>query len=266
MTQSATQRFESGGAILGGSTAWSLMRMSYYFWTSDLGTELGTGVLFVAGAVLCLPACWLATLVPYHPRSLSLLATLMFLATGALLVLSTGLTSLTGLSRVLREPDLLNVSMRRQLSREHFDTAVKSAFAAMQLELQCCGVSSYMDWYEHHRSLPPSCCNRVFNGKREPCVNAGNASGCLRPAIFELRNYVNAVSALACVIIIVLAVTLFAGAYTMVTGVLERSVDTRLKHQPTPLRLACLHGSAFPGAPPIVSLTSPAAIPNTQQM
>lgn len=66
---------QSGGAILGGSTAWSLMRMSYYFWTSDLGTELGTGVLFVAGALLCLPACWLATLVPYHPRSLSLLAT-----------------------------------------------------------------------------------------------------------------------------------------------------------------------------------------------
>lgn len=62
------------------------------------------------------------------------------------------------------------------------------------------------------------------------------------------------------------AVTLFAGAYTLVTGVLERSVDTRLKLQPTPLRLACLHASAFPGGPPIVSLTSPAVIPTPQQM
>lgn len=66
---------QSGGAILGGSVAWSLLRMSYYFWTSDLGVELSTSVLFMAGALLCLPTCWLSTLVPYHTKSMSLNAT-----------------------------------------------------------------------------------------------------------------------------------------------------------------------------------------------
>ncbi|KOB72765.1 Uncharacterized protein OBRU01_12272 [Operophtera brumata] len=64
----------SGGVILGGSTLWSLLRMSYYFWTTDLGIDLGSSVLFMAGALLCLPACWLATIVPYHRKSISLLA------------------------------------------------------------------------------------------------------------------------------------------------------------------------------------------------
>lgn len=50
------------------------MRISYYFWTTDLGVELGSSVLFISGALLCLPTCWLCTLVPYHPRSISLLA------------------------------------------------------------------------------------------------------------------------------------------------------------------------------------------------
>lgn len=60
---------QAGGAILGASTAWGLCKISYYFWTTELGLEVGGGVVTVAAAVLCLPASWLATLVPYYPRA-----------------------------------------------------------------------------------------------------------------------------------------------------------------------------------------------------
>ncbi|KAL0884191.1 hypothetical protein ABMA27_016196 [Loxostege sticticalis] len=236
----------SGGAILGGSTSWTLLRISYYFWTTDLGVELSASVLFVVGALLCLPACWLCTIVPYHPRALSLMATLMTLVTVAMLMLSLGLSSISGLSRAVRDPAAVNTSMLRAMSRDALDPAVKNAFAAMQMELRCCGVHSYTDWYQHRRSLPPACCNRIWNGKRgDKCDVPQHGQGCLKPALSELRNYVNALCALASAIVVVLGVTLFTAAYSVVCGVVERAEPRK----PQPLRISCLaHGAGL--APP----------------
>ncbi|KAM3968034.1 LOW QUALITY PROTEIN: uncharacterized protein ACR2FA_004854 [Aphomia sociella] len=250
----------SGGAILGGSTAWSLLRISYYFWTSDLGVELGSSVLFITGAMLCLPACWLSTLVPYHTKSMSLMATLMGLVTVAMLMLSMGLSSITGLSRAVREPSTLNASMLRAMAFDNLDPSIKSAFSAMQLELRCCGVQSYSDWYQHRGTLPPACCGRVWNGKRgEHCDVPLYTNGCLRPALAELRRYVNALSILASAIVVVMGVTLFTTAYILVTNVVERS-EARAFKPAQPLRIACL------AAPPLVSFTSPATLTNPSQM
>ncbi|KAG6453539.1 hypothetical protein O3G_MSEX008207 [Manduca sexta] len=248
---------QSGGAILGGSAAWSLLRMSYYFWTSDLGVELGSSVLFMAGALLCLPTCWLSTLVPYHPRSLSLLATLMTLVTVSMVMLALGLSSITSLSRAVREPQALNESMARAMAIDSFDPAVRSSFAAMQLELRCCGINSYADWYQHRRSLPPACCGRVWNGKRgDQCETPLYVVSCLRPALNELRNFANSLSALASAMIIVMAVTLFATAYTLVSGAVEMRA---CKPSPLPLRIACLAAPPAPPAPlaPLLTLASP---------
>ncbi|XP_059051293.1 uncharacterized protein LOC131846092 [Achroia grisella] len=249
----------SGGAILGGSTAWSLLRMSYYFWTSDLGVELGSNVLFITGAMLCLPTCWLSTLVPYHTKSMTLMATLMGLVTVAMMMLSMGMSTITGLSRAVREPTALNTSMLRAMTFDAFDPSVRSAFSAMQIELRCCGVQSYLDWYQHRRTLPPACCGRVWNGKRgDQCDIPLYGTGCLRPALAELRRHINALSALASAIIIVMGVTLFTTAYLLVTNVVERN-EARIFKPPQPLRIACLGAHS-----PLVSLTSPAALPTPQ--
>ncbi|PZC79071.1 hypothetical protein B5X24_HaOG216886 [Helicoverpa armigera] len=251
----------SGGAILGGSVAWSLLRMSYYFWTSDLGVELSSAVLFLGGALLCLPTCWLSTVVPYHVKSLSLTATLMALVSVAMVMLSVGLSSIAGLARAVRDPAAVNNSMLRAMAIDAFDPAVRSSFAAMQLELRCCGVQSYSDWYQHRRTLPPACCGRVWNGKRgDICEVPLYSMGCLRPAIAELRYFANSMSALSSAIVVVMAVTLFASAYLLVTGVVERG-EVRSHKAPAPLRIACL---AHP--PPLVALTSPAAIPHDAPM
>ncbi|CAG4941546.1 unnamed protein product [Colias eurytheme] len=231
----------SGGAILGVSTSWNLFRMSYYFWTTDLGVELGASILFIAGALLCLPACWLATLVPYYPKSISILSTLMVLVTAALVLLSTGLTSIMTLSKATRDPSMLKTSMLRALSVESQDLAVKNAFAAMQIELKCCGVNSYSDWSMHHRGLPPACCGRVMNVKSgDRCEYPLYNVGCLRPAVNELRLFVNSLSVLACSIITVMAVTLFATAYILVTGVADRTKTLQ------PLRVACFANTFMP--------------------
>ncbi|XP_045487830.1 uncharacterized protein LOC111001744 isoform X3 [Pieris rapae] len=167
----------SGGAILGGSTAWNLFRMSYYFWTTDLGVELGASVLFLSGALLCLPACWLSTLVPYYHKSMRLLAT-----------------------------------------------------------LKCCGVQYHTDWLLHRRNVPPACCGRLSLGKEiDRCVYPIYTKGCLRPAIRELRQYVNSLTVVACGIIVVMAITLFATSYTLVSGVVENANKTL-----HPLRVAYL--------------------------
>ncbi|OWR46033.1 tetraspanin-9-like [Danaus plexippus] len=239
----------SGGAILGGSATWSLMRISYYFWTTDLGVELGSSVLFISGALLCLPTCWLCTLVPYHPRSISLLASLMILVTSGLMLLSIGISSIMGLSRAVREQHTLNTTMLRTMAFEPVDIAVRSAFASMQLELKCCGVNSHTDWYLHRNTLPLACCGRVGIGKNtDHCEIPLYNRGCLRPARAELRMYANSLAVLACAIILVKAVALFATVYTMVTGVTERSLGVKQQ----PLRIAYLP------APPIVPLAPPA--------
>ncbi|XP_073967189.1 uncharacterized protein isoform X2 [Choristoneura fumiferana] len=225
----------TGAAVLGGSSTWTLMRISYYFWTTDLGVELAGGVLYVAGALLCLPVCWLTTLVPYHTKSQSLLATLLCCATAALLVLAVALVAAGGLARALRDPHALNASMHRALALDALDPAVRSSFAAMQCDLRCCGVQSYMDWYNHRRTLPPSCCGRARSGKprvAEVCATPLHAAGCLRPALIELRNYISALTTLSSAIIIILAVTVFAAAYTLVAGVVERQKPLQ------PLRVA----------------------------
>ncbi|XP_038213251.1 tetraspanin-9-like [Zerene cesonia] len=214
----------SGGAILGVSTSWNLFRMSYYFWTTDVGVELGASILFIAGALLCLPACWLASLVPYYPKSISILSTLMVLVTAALVLLSTGMTSIMALSKATRDPSMIKTSMLRAMSVESQDLAVKNAFAAMQIELKCCGVNSYSDWSMHRRGLPSACCGRVMNVKSvDRCEYPLYNVGCLRPAVNELRLFVNSLSVLTCSIICVMAVTLFATAYTLVTGVADRT-------------------------------------------
>ncbi|KPJ01007.1 hypothetical protein RR46_05272 [Papilio xuthus] len=231
----------SGGAILGGSTAFTLLRMSYYFWTTDLGVELGSIVLFIAGAFLCLPSCWLATLAPYHSKSVSILATLMLLVTTSILLLSTGMSAITGLSKAVREPGALNASMLRAMAHESVDPAVRTAFSAMQIELRCCGVQSNADWYQHRRVLPPSCCGRLLNGKNgEQCTSPMHAGGCLRPALTEIRMFINSVCVLTSAIIIVMASTLFTAAYTLVSNALERKESRALKIA-QPLRIACLH-------------------------
>ncbi|CAH1635419.1 unnamed protein product [Spodoptera littoralis] len=259
----------SGGAILGGSVAWSLLRMSYYFWTTDLGVELSSSIMFLAGALLCLPTCWLSTVVPYHVKSLSLTATLMALVSVAMIMLSMGLSSISGLSRALREPAMINNSMLRAMSIDAFDPAVRSSFAAMQIELRCCGVQSFSDWYQHRRTLPPACCGRVWNGKRgDTCDGPLYSIGCLRPALAELRYFTYSLSALSSAIVVVMAVTLFAAAYTMVTGVVERGEVSRSYKPPPALRIACLahppHGPLHAplGPAPLVALTSPAAMPH----
>ncbi|KAJ8727255.1 hypothetical protein PYW08_015652 [Mythimna loreyi] len=252
----------SGGAILGGSAAWSLLRMSYYFWTSDLGVELSSSVLLIAGALLCLPICWLATTVPYHTKSLSLTATLMGLVSVAMVTVGMGMSSLSGLSRALREPAMLNNSMLRAMAVDAFDPAVRSSFAAMQTELRCCGVQSYADWYLHRRTLPPACCGRVWNGKvipknrGETCEVPMYSMGCLRPALAELRYFANSLTALSSAIVIVMAVTLFATVYLLATGVVERG-SWRVSKAPPALRVACLSHAP----PPLVALTTPAPLP-----
>ncbi|XP_047989759.1 uncharacterized protein LOC125229036 isoform X2 [Leguminivora glycinivorella] len=202
----------SGGAILGGSTAWSLLRMSYYFWTSDLAVELASTVSFVAGALLCLPVCWLATLVPYYPRSQPLFATLLGVTMTALLMLTVGQCSLGGLARALREPGALNASMHRALSLQGVDAAMRTSVAAMQLELRCCGVQDPSDWYKHRRTLPPSCCGRISNFK---------------------------------------AVTVFTAAYTTASGVVERQkTPVRVAYLTAPpAPLACYPQNLSPPAP-----------------
>ncbi|XP_047989758.1 uncharacterized protein LOC125229036 isoform X1 [Leguminivora glycinivorella] len=244
----------SGGAILGGSTAWSLLRMSYYFWTSDLAVELASTVSFVAGALLCLPVCWLATLVPYYPRSQPLFATLLGVTMTALLMLTVGQCSLGGLARALREPGALNASMHRALSLQGVDAAMRTSVAAMQLELRCCGVQDPSDWYKHRRTLPPSCCGRISNFKREAVCDLSQLpspqTGCLRLAILELRNYASALTALSSAIIMILAVTVFTAAYTTASGVVER--------QKTPVRVAYLTAPPAPLACYPQNLSPPA--------
>lgn len=58
----------------------------------------------------------------------------MLLVTATLVLLSTGMSSMVGLSRAVREPSNLNSSMLRAMSLDAYDTNIKSAIAAMQLE------------------------------------------------------------------------------------------------------------------------------------
>lgn len=58
----------------------------------------------------------------------------MLLITGMML-LSTGISSLTNLSRAVKDTNALNASMQRAMSYEKFYPAVKDAFASMQLEV-----------------------------------------------------------------------------------------------------------------------------------
>ncbi|XP_053599717.1 tetraspanin-9-like [Plodia interpunctella] len=247
----------SGGSVLCFSTLWSILRMSYYFWSTELGVELSGSALFVTGALLCLPASWLATLVPQHSKSLTLMCTLMVLSSVSLMLLSSGLTAMTGLSRTLREPDVLNASMLRSMAYDSLDPSVRSSFAAMQLELKCCGVMSYTDWYEYRRSLPPSCCGKMTYGKHpDSCTTPVYPMGCLRPALAELRRHVRSTTTFAAALIVVMGTTLFTTAYLLVTNVVERREATI---KPQTVRIACISPH---GTPPLVSVTSPTLLPN----
>ncbi|CAH2244625.1 jg3854 [Pararge aegeria aegeria] len=182
---------------------------------------------------------------------------LMILVTTGIMLLSIGMTSITGLSRAVREPAILNASMLRSMSFEAIDPSVRSAFASMQMELKCCGVKSHEDWYNNGQRLPPSCCGRVWNGKNgnNICEIPLYSTGCLRPALFELRMLANSITILACAIIIVKAVTLYAAAYTLVTGVVERPPAG---YKPQPMRFACLTAPPFAPAYSQPRLEAPA--------
>ncbi|KAH9638242.1 hypothetical protein HF086_013680 [Spodoptera exigua] len=60
---------------------------------------------------------------------------LMALVSVAMVMLSLGLSSISGLSRALREPAILNNSMLRAMAIDALDPAVRSSFAAMQVEV-----------------------------------------------------------------------------------------------------------------------------------
>ncbi|CAB3228754.1 unnamed protein product [Arctia plantaginis] len=250
----------SGGTILGGTVAWSLLRMSYYFWTTDIGVELSSSVLFMAGSLLCLPTCWLATLVPYNLKSKSLNATLMGVVSVAMLMLSLGVSSMGSVARAVRDPSALNTSMLRAMAIDGFDPTVRSSFSAMQIELKCCGVQSYSDWYQHRRTLPPACCGRVLTGKSSDICDVPLYSmGCLRPALADIRHFANVLSALSSTLIVVMAVTLFEAAFMLVTYEVEQ--EKLLSNKPTnPVRIgiACL---SHPPQPPHMALVEPSLAP-----
>lgn len=60
---------------------------------------------------------------------------LMALVSVAMVMVAMGMSSLSGLSRALREPAMLNHSMLRAMAIDAFDPAVRSSFAAMQAEV-----------------------------------------------------------------------------------------------------------------------------------
>ncbi|KAG7305453.1 hypothetical protein JYU34_009521 [Plutella xylostella] len=244
----------SFGVILGGSTAWSLIRISYYFWTTDLHIELGSSLLIIMAAALCMPICWVATIVPYHPNKFSIPATLMCLVIAALALMCAGLTSSAALARSLRDPGL-NRSMHEAMRRDPHDQSVRTAFSAMQLELQCCGVQSYEDWYGHRQTLPASCCGKVPVKHGDGCETPLYTSGCLRPAAVELRYFTDSCAVLGLSIIIVLTVTLLATAYLVVDSVVEPGCPNLLKGSHA-VRVACLSPSVQ-----YVSLPSPVPMP-----
>lgn len=59
----------------------------------------------------------------------------MLLVTTSILLLSTGMSAITGLSKAVREPGALNASMLRAMAHESVDPAVRTAFSAMQIEV-----------------------------------------------------------------------------------------------------------------------------------
>ncbi|KOB72764.1 Tetraspanin [Operophtera brumata] len=134
----------------------------------------------------------------------------MAVATASMVMLALGVSAMSGLSRVVREPAALNASMLRAMSHVWFDPAVRNSFSAMQLELKCCGVHSYSDWYQYRRSIPPACCGNTCNGKRcEQCTVPLYTTGCLCPALSELRNFSNSLSILASAIVLILVSATF---------------------------------------------------------
>lgn len=60
---------------------------------------------------------------------------LMGVVSVAMLLLSLGMSSMTALTRALREPAALNASMLRAMHIEAFDPAVRNSFTAMQMEV-----------------------------------------------------------------------------------------------------------------------------------
>lgn len=70
----------------------------------------------------------------------------MTLVTVAMLMLSLGLSSISGLSRAVRDPAAVNTSMLRAMSRDALDPAVKNAFAAMQMEVSFIKYSEVVDF------------------------------------------------------------------------------------------------------------------------
>lgn len=59
----------------------------------------------------------------------------MVLVTAALILLSTGMSSIMALSKATRDPASLNASMLSAMSLDAVDPSVKSAFTAMQIEV-----------------------------------------------------------------------------------------------------------------------------------
>lgn len=60
----------------------------------------------------------------------------MALVMASMMMLSLGVTSISGLSRTVREPAALNASMLRAMTHVGFDPAVRSSFSAMQIDVR----------------------------------------------------------------------------------------------------------------------------------
>lgn len=71
----------------------------------------------------------------HHVVSKTLCYQLIFMSTSSLLLLSTGTSSMMGLSSTLRHHGIVNASMHRALAQAAINPAVEGAFESMQLDV-----------------------------------------------------------------------------------------------------------------------------------
>lgn len=230
----------SGGLIFGIATTCCLIRMSYYFWLSDSGVEFGAAIMFISASLLCIPTSWITSMLPQYPRNIPMAGSLLCLISVTIFLMVNGLSTSSGLSQVVRDPKILNTSLHRAMSLEKYDYYVRNAFDTMQLDLKCCGIESFKDWYEHRYNMPSTCCGRLVSNGHSKCDNPLYKQGCLHPAVNQLRAYLGSVGLLAYAMIFALTITLLVTTYTVVhASVKNPPIDNplstiRITYPPSP--------------------------------